>query len=201
MGYFSWLTSDSLESIMCEDSGCPTRPVFLLQPNGQEPIRQEAYQGFGMFGETDAYVWLAERNLTPEQRNGLGEDMLRDIGITLDCGHYFVDAQTGDKWSVFHDGAQIVDPTILHFPGNYEQVMPTFGETPNALIASGKLVRKGFAEYVALPLKFSFEASAVYEGLEPSSHCPMQGYFSDVEDDEDECIDEEISAVEDETVH
>jgi len=92
MGMFSWLTSDTGESIRVEE----VRNVYLLQPGGEAPIKEECYNGYGDFGEIDAYVWLAIHNLpqdevdavlkyepgTPEYAQGL--DRMRAAGIELD---------------------------------------------------------------------------------------------------------------------
>lgn len=49
MGFFSWQTADTKESIMNHYSGqCKT--VYLLQPGGAEPIEETAYDGYGVFG-------------------------------------------------------------------------------------------------------------------------------------------------------
>ncbi len=42
MGFFSWKTCDSKESISNVYSGRQVRTVYLLQPHGQKPL-----QGFG----------------------------------------------------------------------------------------------------------------------------------------------------------
>lgn len=62
--------------------------------------------------------------------------------------------------------------------------MPGIGETPNALISSGRFVRHAFE--VSTPIKLSFDETAVYENLDPSESCPYQGFFYG--DDEDETL-------------
>ncbi len=74
MGFFSWKTADTGESIANSHSPrCKQRAVFLLQPDGEPPVEESWYAGYGMFGEVDAYEWLAERN-------GGGD---RGVGIDL----------------------------------------------------------------------------------------------------------------------
>ncbi len=64
MGFFSWKTADTNESIANIHSDHPNagRTVYLLQPGGKEPIEETAYNGYGDFGPADAYAWLAEMN-------------------------------------------------------------------------------------------------------------------------------------------
>ena len=64
MGFFSWNTADTNESIANIHSGHPNadRTVYLLQPDGKAPIEETVYDGYGIFGNVDAYAWLAEMN-------------------------------------------------------------------------------------------------------------------------------------------
>ena len=64
MGFFSWKTADTNESIANSYSDHPNahRTVYLLQPNGKPPVQENDYQGYGVFGDVDAYAWLAEIN-------------------------------------------------------------------------------------------------------------------------------------------
>lgn len=180
MGNFSWLTADSKRSIWCTDSGQKVREAFLLQPNGETPISEPAYEGYGVFGGVDAYVWLAQHNIPAERLKGLSADDIRSVGISLGCGAYYVDRDTGKKYSVFHTGADIIDPEITHLPYTYAEPIPEFdGRMANDMIAEGKLVRHEFKdEFVKVPLKFSFNANAVYENLPASDECPNQGVFA-----------------------
>ncbi|KLV03530.1 hypothetical protein ABT56_19065 [Photobacterium aquae] len=64
MGFFSWKTADSKESIANayanhENSG---RVVYLLQPN-DEPIPEPKYNGYGVFGGMDVFIWLAKKTV------------------------------------------------------------------------------------------------------------------------------------------
>ena len=72
MGFFSWKTADTNESIANREAPHPNagRTVYLLQPNGAPPIQEDDYVGYGVFGGVDAFAWLAEMN-------GLGTPGLR----------------------------------------------------------------------------------------------------------------------------
>lgn len=71
MGFFSFLTADTQESIPNRyTKRC--RDVYLLLPEGN--LREGAYDGYGRFCGFDVYALLAERN-------GLGHD--RDAGVKL----------------------------------------------------------------------------------------------------------------------
>lgn len=76
MGFSSWKTADTNETIANVHSGHPNseRAVYLLQPNGQKPIKERQYNGYCVFGGVNAFVWLARMNISPEDLNQLGVD-------------------------------------------------------------------------------------------------------------------------------
>lgn len=83
MGYFSWKTADTGQTIWNEESHQGARTTFLLQPDGKPPLREDSYEGYGVFGGVDAYAWLARQNLPAERTEGKSDDALREEGITL----------------------------------------------------------------------------------------------------------------------
>ena len=58
MGFFSWITSDTHESISNAYSDRGALPVYLYCPDGTK-IYEPDYQGYGDFGGHDAYALLA----------------------------------------------------------------------------------------------------------------------------------------------
>ena len=85
MGFFSWKTADTKESILNVHTG-EHRTVYLLQPDGKPPIEETAYDGYGIFGGVDAYVWLADNNLnTASIRVWDGDDAVRGYGVSMGC--------------------------------------------------------------------------------------------------------------------
>lgn len=177
MGCFSWLTADTRESISLFDSGLPNagRTVYLLQPGGMPPTEEPAYEGYGRFGDVDAYVWLAQHNLPKKLWSGLDEGNIALLGIALECGSVLIDPKTGSVWSIFSDHRAIVGGS--HFRGRWDEEMPDYGATPNDLVESGRLVDTPVADLyeVKFPLKFSFNPNARYEDLPASDVCPTQG--------------------------
>ena len=83
MGYFTWKTADTGQTIWNEESRQGARTTYLLQPGGQPPLREDSYEGYGVFGGVDAYAWLARQNLPAEQTEGRSDNDLRDEGIKL----------------------------------------------------------------------------------------------------------------------
>jgi len=61
MGFSSFLTSDTEESILNVYTGL-SRRVYMLQPNGLEHIVEEAYQGYMTFGGIDVFKWIVKIN-------------------------------------------------------------------------------------------------------------------------------------------
>jgi len=178
MGFFSWLTADSKESIKNAYTD-QFRPVYLLQPDGEPPILEPAYEGYGEFGGIDAHIWLAKHNMESDELEGLSNDMIRQYGILLDVGTYYLDFKTGISWGCSKHVRSL--KIGLHAFPRFDQIIIN-GQTPTELIESGRWVRKPFAELVCViqyPLKFSFDEKAIYEELPASERCPDQGYFPD----------------------
>lgn len=73
MGFFSWNTCDTGESIANNCSGRETFEVHMITPDGRV-FTEKDYDGYGIFGGKDFYDLLAELN-------GLSGD--RDAGIDL----------------------------------------------------------------------------------------------------------------------
>jgi hypothetical protein len=74
MGFFSWKTCDTNESIA---NNCSTRPTFtvhMIAPDGRV-FTEPNYEGYGEFGGKDFYDLLCELNGLPEDR-GAGIDLV-----------------------------------------------------------------------------------------------------------------------------
>ena len=61
MGFFSWKTQDTNQSISNRYSNRKTQRVYMLDGDGHVWI-EENYEGYGRFGGKDFYVLLAEMN-------------------------------------------------------------------------------------------------------------------------------------------
>lgn len=180
MGFYSWLTADTQESVSNSYSERGARPVYLLQPDAQ-PILEPEYEGYGTFGDTSAYAWLARQNLPTAELEGLSDSELYAIGVTLDMGKYYRDVATGQLLTVFHEIPQPVQRLyglkLRHLGVNYAAPLAGFGgKSVNDLVAA-KLW-----EEIALPrpkreIKLSFDVAASYAALPASQSCPDQGYF------------------------
>ena len=195
MGFFSWQTADTKESIMNHYSGqCKT--VYLLQPGGAEPIEETAYDGYGVFGGVDAYEWLAEKNLTNEAYEAVlasgGVEAARMAGIAIDrnISSWITGLYKDTKTGVYcaYNQTPLVDFIakkqgfdVVFFPGGYDTVIDGIGISANQLKEQGRLEGIDLSvcckdEYI--PLKFSFDKKAVYEDLPPSKECGNQGFFN-----------------------
>lgn len=181
MGFFSWDTSDTEETINNVCSEEPhTRPVYMLLPNGQKSIKEEAYEGYGVFGGIDAYEKLAELNLG-DLTADMSSDERRLIGIYIDSSQDFYRDENGALYGCCsiappHLLKLLVDEEITTF-SNYNQKID--GKTINELIENKKLIAEPAKLKYPLkyPLKFSFDESATYEGLPAAAIAENQGFF------------------------
>ncbi len=171
MGFFSWLTCDTKESVANRyTSKC--RTVFLSTPDGV--IREDAYGGYGEFGGKDAYALLAIYN-------GYGEmsdiddpeklDELRTIGvqITYGCNR---DKDTGKLYSFCGHY-----PDSIKFEGNYGTPQKEYdGKTPNQLRREGQW--ELYIPELKWNIKLSFDENCDFDKHNPSEDCPNQGCWS-----------------------
>lgn len=84
MGFFSWLTCDTNETLWNKYTG-KSKPFYVLRPN-MNSLYFVDYDGYGRFisetGEvTDAHVLIAQLNNVSDINKTLDE--LRDIGIKM----------------------------------------------------------------------------------------------------------------------
>lgn len=181
MGYFSWLTSDTEESIRNNVE----KDVYLLQPNGKLPIKETFYNGYGDFGGIDAYEWLVENNLSIEliqKINEINKDgkyldsELRLAGVYLN-GSFLLDTITSKEYSYNNFMAKIFDMNTFI---DYESIIPEYNLSINQLISQETFIKKPFSDKIGgieYPLKFSFNKDAIYEQLEAAKDCPKQGFL------------------------
>jgi len=90
MGFFSWITSDTNESISNQYSNRGTFPVYVLCPDGSK-IKESNYEGYGDFDGKDIYTLLAKWNhedlgLSIQELNNMPDNELRELGIDLQFG-------------------------------------------------------------------------------------------------------------------
>ncbi len=190
MGFFSWLTADSGESIANIHSRHPNagRTVHLLQPGGRAPIAQPGYEGYGVFGGVDAFEWLARTNL---QHAGVGSaftaDELRQLGVAIDCGRLYEDKR-GILWQCRLHRASLLEhlaavgerlADVRYFANYDEPITIDSRSTPNHYLESGQWRVRALRDLIpdVRLLKFSFDEHAQYDALSPSPECPAQGYF------------------------
>lgn len=181
MGYFSWKTCDTKESIANIHADHPNagRTVYMLQPNGMEPIEQNGYGGYGVFGKRDAFVWLAKMNISEEIISEIEDDIegIRNLGINIDCCEIYYD-KSKRKYYCYTNNPLHPKITPVQSP-NF--INDDGGMNLWKLWKEGKLVRKtifeAFPKDFKYPLKFSFNKDARYEDYPASKSCRQQGFF------------------------
>lgn len=183
MGFFSWLTADTKQSISNNASIRGARPVYLIQPYNRVPICEPSYEGYGIFGGIDAYEWLAKENLSANMLAGLSDDSIRTIGLNLDMGAYYKHDQSGKLYTIFHE----IHPVVQAFHGleiqqlglTYDAPIRIFdNRSANDMICDRSLVKLNIRK-PKIGLKFSFNPKADYKRLRLSKNCPDQGFFYD----------------------
>ncbi|MCO4319975.1 hypothetical protein [Aliidiomarina quisquiliarum] len=181
MGFFSKLTADTNESIP-SSAVAQHKPVYLIQPNGKPPVREDSYEGFGVIGGVNWFVWLAKENA--EKLNldldALSDDDLFHIGIGIDCGYVKKDRKTDEYWVIFHRHEQAMGSVDVNvFRGTYSDVIPELGASANELVESGRFISVPIAEVTPdlFSIKLSHNPDAIYEDLPASKDCPFQGFF------------------------
>lgn len=89
MGFLSWITSDTQESIPNYFSEKLPFTVHLLAPDGQH-IKEDNYEGYGAFGGKDVFAQWMLWNY-PDECTDKDEDTIRSIFFDkysrhTDCG-------------------------------------------------------------------------------------------------------------------
>ena len=85
MGFFSWMASDTGQSIRNRFSPDGPTACFLLSPDGNH-IREDNYEGYGVFGGVDVFVWWLRTNQR-ELCHALADDEVREIFFREDFGY------------------------------------------------------------------------------------------------------------------
>lgn len=183
MGYVSWLTADTRESIPVSDFVDTPRTVYLLQPNGAPPIAEPAYEGYCRIGGVSVFDWLVDHNAPADRIEELRRHPWYPTMLSTSL-RYFRDVETGDRFCVFHTAANAVDPTIVAHLCTYAEPLPGYGISANDLRKQGRIVEESLP--IAVPLKFSYDPAARYEDLPASEDCPHQGVYYDHDDDDDD---------------
>lgn len=71
MGYFSWKTQDTNQSISNRDSVRGALPVYMVNPKTGESYFEPDYDGYGRFGGKDYYELVAELNGKKTRQEGI----------------------------------------------------------------------------------------------------------------------------------
>lgn len=188
MGFFSWETCDTNESVM-NSSTDQCKTVYFLLPDGKPALKEAEYDGYGVFADTDAYLWLIEVNAAHLgiDLSGIATELRRNMGISLAMGMVCKDTQTGNIWSFNHQaeankalfGGHAKECTVNVFE-TWSTPIESFSASALELIDSGRFERVFVHELLELryPIKVSFSPSASYHAHPASNECPNQGYFS-----------------------
>ncbi len=118
MGFFSWETSDTGKSISNTYSSRGTFTVYVPIPKefGGGMLKEDSYEGYGVFGGRDVYALVAQWNFPELCKDKDGElksdDDCRGIGIEIACYDY---ANANLKYPI----------KITERPIPYEEALPS----------------------------------------------------------------------------
>ena len=82
MGFQSWKTSDTDESVSNYDSLRGALPVYFILPD-DTVVFEDRYAGYGEFGVYDFYAQVARFSLPEGVTKDMNDDDLRSAGIEL----------------------------------------------------------------------------------------------------------------------
>jgi hypothetical protein len=169
MGFFSWKTQDTHESIPSHYSSRPTFPVTLTDHKGNK-YHEPRYEGYGVFGGKDYYELVAEMN-----GKAVGDlDKDRWIGIKLEHGVSAIKhKETGQ---VYQSGGEDFF--------NWDSDILPHGLSGNASIESGEWDSINIKEEGVLLPNLTENENWIWRN-EGAENCPDQGYFycEEYEDD------------------
>ena len=151
MGFFSFITSDTFESIPNVHSGKPLIPVTMKDHLGNE-WHEASYEGYGDFGGKDFF------ELVDEMNGGTGD---RDRGIKIFYPISLIDPKQykGQTFNVIKDG-------------DYVEV------TPQEYLERQKKHADSIPKDIKLPI-LVVDKSIEWNNDLTTESCPHQGYFYD----------------------
>ena len=187
MGFFSWKTSDTQESIANSYSSRPTFTVHMITEDGQV-FTEECYDGYGEFGGKDIYELIAEMNGLKRED---GEMRSQAISLLFETHIVSPDGKRRYKAGSAKDSDFFHWETPLKSEG---------GKTPNQLVKEGwkQEYPYGYGNFEIaaknglklpklveeLPDKKNWKKD--WDALPYPENCEDQGYFYSDEDEEDE---------------
>lgn len=97
MGFFSWKTMDTDESICNRYCGKETFSVVMVNPKTGEMFEENDYEGYGVFGGKNYYDLVAELNGKSGRKEG--------IDIAFGSADYvapiLITAKNKDEWKKY----------------------------------------------------------------------------------------------------
>ena len=164
----SWRTSDTREVIWNRLTG-HHKTVYMLTPTG-ECFKEDNYDGFGNFGETDAFLWLAKMNM-PEYCTGEDRiDALLGEAIMPLCGTGFMkDEETG----------QVYSKKFYHFFKDVKKAERRMS------LPEVDYLKDWRGAGIRFPLKFSHNKNEEYSLLSSSEYAENRGNCGSPEEDAD----------------
>jgi len=173
MGFFSWRTSDTKQSIQNSHSSRNTFTVYMITEDGRV-FKEEEYDGYGIFGGQDIYELVAELNNLPgksaDKKRSAAIDLLYETHIRKDGRSYKQGSGVGCDFFNWE--------TPLKKEG---------GKTPNQLVKEGweRFYPNGYGDWnkaaqngIKLPklVRQKKSLGRFYEFPYPEN-CEYQGYF------------------------
>jgi len=97
MGFFSFLTNDTDESILCKYSSMHTFTIYMLDNKGNVWIENN-YEGYGVFGGKDIYQLIAEMNNFESRNEAISSCYNEEISDSLIYPNIVRNISKWKKW-------------------------------------------------------------------------------------------------------
>lgn len=195
MGFFSYKTADTKLSVPADEAFHPRsgKNIYLLQPKAEPNILSQGYGGFGVFGDINVFSWLSMWNTGVDdfQIGNLisceSSGRLYDEKVYVCAMHFHKSSQAIINKVRAREGKKPIEfVSVDNYASEFTLLVEEGGKRQAKIMVSLNIMCElGLGKDLPIcnmieikyPLKLSYQADAVYEGLEGSEHCPNQGYF------------------------
>ncbi len=189
MGFFSWLTADTNQSIPSSYSSKPTIRVHMITEDGRV-FTETNYEGYGVFGDKDFYTLAAELNghkgKDDQETRKLFFDRIWKRGVRKDGKslEYRIDFEHYEA-PIQSEGGLTANQLVSEHGWEYWEVSRS-GNTQDFVDAGFKMPKIVSTLLVSPTNKDEWKK--FWDSMPYNKSCPDQGFFYPEDDEPEECI-------------